>query len=139
MAHRLVPGVGTDYLQPARALELLCDEFPICDGDLSAGADHVHEMIAQFLRMKAGYARWKSPPPHAAELDDLISKLAAVTNDAIMVTVADSATPEYAYLNFAIVPGEPLIIGYCCQQHEVEAAPLVQRLASTLGYVATFV
>ncbi len=56
MGHRLKPSDGMPYLAPAEVIERLRDEFACVDADAEAGADHVGDMIAAFLRMKSGYA-----------------------------------------------------------------------------------
>jgi hypothetical protein len=134
MPHRLAPKPGADYLAPTEIVERVRGEFGYADADIEAGADHVGDMIEHLLRIKAGYARWKNPPPESAELDGAISRLGAVRQDAIMLTFGDDPASEFAYVNLAVLPNEPLIIGYCCGQHEDEAKPLLTRFASALGY-----
>src|SRR5262245_2964556 len=134
MAHRLAPRNGGVFLPPAEVVKRAREEFAYADADAEAGADHVGDMIAHFLRMKAGYARWKNPPSDAAGLDGMIARLEAIRQDAVMLTFGDDPTSEYAYVSSAILPEEPLFIGYCCGQHEDEASPLVRRFAATLQY-----
>jgi hypothetical protein len=110
------------------------DEFGYADANREAGADHVGDMIAHYVRVKARYARWKNPPPDAAELDGEISRLEGIRQDAIMLTFGDDPASEYAYVSLAILPEEPLFIAYCSRQHEEEASPLVRRIASILSY-----
>ncbi len=91
-------------------------------------------MIAHLLRIKAGYSRWRDPPPEAARLDDVIAQLEAVREEAIMVTLGDDTASEFGWIRFAIIPEEPMIIGFSCGQHEDKATPLVRRVVDVLGY-----
>ena len=134
MAHQLAPRQGADFLPPVEVVERVRREFGYADANPQAGADHVGSMIEHFLRRKAGYARWKNPPLESAELDGIISRLESVRNDAIMLTLGDDPASEFGYVDLAVLPNEPLFIGYCCGQHEDEAKLLVMRLASILDY-----
>ncbi len=134
MARFVGPKLGKENLSPAAIVNLLRGEFEFVDADQAAGANHVGDMIAHLMRIKEGYDRWKDPPPDAAQINVNIAKLEAARDGAINVTLSDDPSSEFRYVSFTIIPGEPLFLGYCCQHHEDEAVPLLQRLAFALGY-----
>jgi hypothetical protein len=134
MAHHLVPHPGSEYHMPADVVDRLREEFPFVEVDREAGSDHVGDMITHFLRMKAGYERWKTPPPEAKELEQMIERLSRRRNEAVLVTVADDLSSEFGYVTFVVVPGEPLFFDCSCQQHEEAATSLVERIARNLNY-----
>ena len=134
MGHRLKPNIGMPHLAPSEVVERLRDSFTHVDADRDAGADHVGDMITHFLRMKAGYERWKEPPPYAAEIDEQIARLEAVRSDAVSVEITENPADEDTSFSFAVIPGEDIVIGYANAQHEQVATPLVLRAAEALNY-----
>lgn len=141
MAHRLEPHSKQAFLSPDEVLERLRDEFRCVEADREAGADHVGDMIAALLRMKAGQER--RPVQYrthdVAELDRTIARLEQVREQAISVSVGDDSATEFGQVNFAIVPEEPLLIGYSCRQHEDVATGLSNRIATVLNYAIRLV
>lgn len=136
MGHRLKPHDGMPYLAPAEVVDRLRDSFGHVDADADAGVDHVGDMIAHFLRMKAGYERWKEPPPYAAEIDAEIERLEAVRSEAVSVVVTENPADEDTSFSFDVIPGEDIVIGYANARHEQVATPLVLRAAESLNYKA---
>jgi hypothetical protein len=134
MGHRLKPHEGMSYLAPAEVADRLRECFAYVDVDGEAGAEHVGDMIVQFLRMKQGYQRWKQPPPEAAEIDQVIARLEAVRNESVQVAITEDPADDDTSLSFAVVPGEDIIIGYANARHERIATPLVMRAAEALNY-----
>ncbi|ADB15123.1 hypothetical protein Psta_0433 [Pirellula staleyi DSM 6068] len=119
MAHRLSPKSGRSYLTPSEVVRRLREEFAIVDTDRDAGADHVGDMIAQFLRMRAP--------------DEIVEAHRKAQPEAVWVTVADEPSGERA-LSFVAMPGEGLFIGYHSGEQERATEGLLRRSAAALGY-----
>jgi hypothetical protein len=119
MAHRLSPKVGQPYLSPSEVVRRLRDEFDFVDADREAGADHVGDMIAQFLRMRAP--------------QEIIEAHRKAQPEAIQISVADEPAGE-AYLSFVAMPEEGLFIGYHSGGHERATEASLRRCAQALGY-----
>lgn len=135
MGHRLTPTERAP--RSLRDLvNLLRAEFPFVEADKDKGSDHIGDMIAQFLKIKAGYARWKNPPPQAAEVDAMIQRFNNLRENAAFVTVADDEFDEDRCVSFNLVPGEDVIIAYANQRHQEVASALTERIADALGYCA---
>lgn len=136
MGHRLTPqGGATRTLRDL--IKSLREAFTIVEADRDRGSDHIGDMIAHFLRIKAGYARWKDPPPQAAEIDTFIARLEGLRENAAFITVADVEFDEDQCVRFNLVPGEDVIIGYANQRHQDVASALTTRIAHVLGYDIT--
>ncbi len=119
MAHRLSPKPGRRHLTPSEVIRRLREEFAIVEADRDAGADHVGDMIAQFLRM------------HAPQ--EIIEAHRKAQPEAIRVTVADEPEAE-AFLSFVTMPEAGLFIDYHSSQHEQATEGLLRRCAEALGY-----
>jgi hypothetical protein len=120
MSHQLKPKKGSPYLPPDEVVRRLQTEFAIVDADAAAGAQHVADMIKYYEKAKA--------PP------ELIAAHRLLQSEAIAVIVADEPKPGDAYLQFVVMPGETLFIGYCSEQNEMAAKPLLKRCCQALGY-----
>ena len=123
MAHRLSPKPGRHYLTPSEVVRRLREEFAIVQADQDAGADHVGDMIAQFLRMRP---------------QEIIETHRKAQTEAIRVTVADEAEGE-ACLSFVAMPDDGLFIGCHSGQHEQSTEGVLRRCAEALGYEAELV
>src|SRR4051812_8996384 len=124
MAHRRSPKHGRDYLTPSEVVRRLREEFAIVQADQDAGADHVGDMIAQFLRMRA---------PR-----EIIEAHRKAQPEAIRVTVADEAEGK-ACSSFVAMPDDGLFIGCHSGQREQSTEGLLRRCAEALGYEAEVV
>lgn len=133
MGHRLKPPE-----QETRSLrdlvDSLRDAFSFVAANEDEGSDHIGDMIAHFLKVKAGYARWKDPPPEAVEIDAMIERWEGLRGNAAFVTVGDNEFDEDQRVSFNLIPGEDIIIGYANQRHEEVASELTRRIADVLGY-----
>jgi hypothetical protein len=134
MGHRLQPRPGQPFLSPDEVVNRLREELPHVCVDREAGSDHVGDMIVQFLRMKEGYQQRKSPPPEAAKLDEHIERLTRSRGDALYASIDGSPADDDAAISFAVVPGEPIIVGYASRRHEDLATPLIEQVARILEY-----
>lgn len=119
MAHRLTPRPGQPFLSPSEVVRRLRVEFARVEADPNAGADHVGDMIAQFLRMRAP--------------QEIVEVHRRVQEQAVRVEVADEPTGE-AFLTFVAMPGEGLFIDYHSDAHEEASRELLRRCAEALGY-----
>jgi len=122
MAHWLGPPEGQPYLPPAEVAHRLEAEFAVVEADADAGAEIVAGMIRQFERM--GF------PAECIEEHRQLQPLA------VQVLVADDPDPGEAYLQFCVLPGRAILVGYCSVQHEQAAGPLLDRCCKALGYVS---
>lgn len=134
MGHRLTPTASASQRSLEDLIASLRGAFPIVDADWEKGNDHIGDMIAHFLRMREGYARWKDPPPEAAEIVPLIERLNQLRDKAAYISVAEDDFDEDRCIVFNLVPGEDIIIGYANQRHEDLASPIAIRVAEALGY-----
>lgn len=134
MSHRLSPRFDQSWLTPDEVVERLREEFRFVQADREAGADHVGDMIAALLRMKAGRQRGRDASHESSEIDRVIARLELVRDDAMAMSVSDDPASEFEQLEFAIVPGEPILIGYSCRQHEDAGTLLAKRVAAALNY-----
>jgi hypothetical protein len=125
MAHKLVPIEGKPFLEPAEVVSRLRDEFDIVEVDADEGRDHIQAMLLQFIKMKQG---------GMAGCDEHIEHLQKVEADALMVVIADDRKSEDALLRFAVIPGEPIIIGYFNGRHQELSEPILKRASEVLGY-----
>ncbi len=133
MGHRLTPTQRAPH-RLRELVESLREAFPVVETDKDKGSDHVGDMIAHFLKVKAGYSRRKNPPPQAAEIDAMIQRLEVLRHNAAFVTIADDEFDEDQCVSFNLVPGEDVIIGYANQRHQDIASALTERIAEVLGY-----
>lgn len=133
MGHRLTPPA-----QPSHSLDVLIsalrEAFPIVEADVEQGSNHIGDMIAHLQKVKAGYARWKTPPAEAAEVDSEIRRLEGLRSNAAFITVATDASNENLVISFNLVPGEDVIVGYANEAHEQAATAIVGKIADVLGY-----
>lgn len=120
MAHVLIPPPGTPHLPPEEAVRRLRGAFKVVEADAEKGREHAASMIQQRLRRgDAGAA---------------VERLRAVQAEAVQVTLSDVPQSPEEYLRFAVVPGEPIVVGYYDGRHERAARPLLKRCAEALGY-----
>ena len=119
MAHRLSPRADDPYLSPKEVVRRLREEFDFVDADPEAGADHVGDMIVQFLRMGVP--------------DTVVEAHRQVQSAAIRVTIADNLVDDME-LSFVTMPGEGLLVGYYSGEHEEATSELLRCCADALGY-----
>jgi hypothetical protein len=119
MSHKLEPKDGASFLPPQAAIERLRAEFDYVGADRDAGADHVGQMVAAFLRLNA---------PEAT-----VQFYAARQGDSFQVEVADDSDSEI-FIRFALIPDVAPLIGYSSAQDEAASRPLVERCARALNY-----
>ena len=119
MAHQLSPRTGRIYLTPSEVVRRLREEFAVVDVDGDAGADHVGDMIAQFLRMRAP--------------EEIVEAHRRAQSEAIQVTIADEPEGDPS-LTFVVMPDDVVFIGYHSLEHEQETEGLLRRCAEALGY-----
>lgn len=136
MGHRLTPTERVTH-SLRDLVDSLRNEFPFVKVDKDKGSDHIGDMIAHILKIKAGYSRWKNPPPQASEIDAMIQRWQDVRENAAFITVADDEFDEDRCVSFNLVPGEDVIIGYANQRHQDVASVLTERIAAVLGYHLT--
>jgi hypothetical protein len=137
MAHELAPHLGQSFLSLNEVISRLRCEFAQVTVDRQAGSDVVGDMIAAWCNIKAAYRRWREPPSEAARLDQLIDRFSVLRDQAVLIGVCDDPASEFGYIDFTAVPGEPLLVAYCCEQHEDAARPFVARIAAVLNYTVT--
>lgn len=133
MGHRLTPPEGSTR-SLCDLVNSLREAFPFVQADKEAGSDHIEDMIATFLKIKAGYARRKIPPPQAVEIDITIQRLEGLRERAAFITVADDEFDDDRCVSFNLVPGEDVLIGYANQTHQDVASAITRRIADVLGY-----
>jgi len=129
MTHKLIPADGTSYLAPEEVVRRLNDEFEVVETDVEEGRDHVQSMILQFIKMQTG---------GKAGCDVHIERLQNVRDAAVMVVIADDIRSQDGRLRFAVIPEEPIIVGYWSGRHQRLAEPLLQRCSQALGYSVDF-
>jgi hypothetical protein len=126
MSHRLVPQDGVSYLAPKEAVRRLAEEFAICEFDNDEGQDHVGDMLAKLIELKAPQA--------------IIDEVAASRETAIRVRVTDDENPESEnYLSLLLRSNDGPLIGYPSASVEALVRPLVERCARALGYTIVLV
>lgn len=124
MSHELKPKDGAPFLAPVEAISRLRSEFDYVTVDSDAGADHVGEMLATFLRLKAP--------------ETTVQFYSSRQKQSFMVEIADAADTDLS-VYFALVPDVALLIGYSSAQDEAVCLPLVERCARALGYQVVLV
>ncbi len=134
MAHRLIPTNCASAQRLDELIATLREAFPFVTADREKGSDHIGDMITHYLQMKAGYARWKNPPPLAAEIDPMIERLNGLRENAAFIVVSDDEHDEDRSITFNMVPGEEIIVGYANQKHQNAAGPIAIRVAEVLDY-----
>lgn len=133
MGHRLTPPAHARHSLD-ELISALREAFPIVEVDFEQGSNYIGDMIAHLQKVRAGYARWKTPPPEAAEVDSEIARLEGLCSNAAFVTVATDASNENLVISFNLVPGEDVIVGYANEAHERVATAIVNQVADVLGY-----
>jgi hypothetical protein len=121
MAHRLCPALEGEPLEPGEVVRRLSRGFAAVYEDWDAGAKHIDQMVAQLQRMNAP--------------SEVIEAYRQKRNETVHLIVTDDPTSEVAYLSFAAMPGEGLLIGYHSGQHEDAARPSLKKCARALGYL----
>jgi hypothetical protein len=119
MTHKLTPSDGKSYLATNEVVRRLRDEFPVVEADAQQGREHVRGMVRRFLKAGA---------------EETIDRLQKGSDEALMVVIADEAHSQDGKLRFAVIPGEPIIVGYWSGRHRRLAEPLLQRCSQALGY-----
>ncbi len=119
MTHKLTPADGKSYLAADEVLRRLRDEFGFVEADAQQGREHVQGMVRRFLKAGA---------------EETIDRLQKGRDEALMVVIADEAHSQDGRLRFAVIPGEPIIVGYWSGRHRRLAEPLLKRCAEALGY-----
>ena len=125
MAHKLMPDDGKPYLAPDEVVRRLRGEFAVVHIDAGQGREHVQGMIVKFIKMQTG---------GKAGCDAHIDRLQKAREDAVMVVIADDDRSEDGRLRFAVIPAEPIIVGYWSGRHQRLAEPLLKRCSAALGY-----
>jgi hypothetical protein len=121
MTHKLVPADGKEYLPPDEVVRRLRDEFDAVETDPGQGREHVLGMVRRLLKIEAGS-------------EERIDRLHKGCDAAVMVVVADDPNSQDGRLRFAVIPGEPIIVGYWSGRHQRLAEPILKRCAQSLGY-----
>lgn len=124
MAHRLEPPGGQPYWTPDEAIERLREEFAVVEVDREEGKDHVGQMIAKLIELKAPQA--------------IIDQHVGAQQQAVRVVVSDDMSSD-DFLTFVLMPDEGPFIGYSSAQHEESVAPLLARCATALSYQAVLI
>lgn len=118
-------------------LELLRVEFEIFDVDRDRGDDLISDMIAHWLTVKRTRENWNRPGD-TSELDAMIERWSSHRGNAAYVVVADVDDDEDRCVDFNLVLGEEILIGYANARHEELSEPLARRIARTFGYIGSF-
>ena len=119
MTHKLTPADGKTYLTPDEVVRRLSDEFDVVESDAQQGREHVQAMVRRFLKAGA---------------EETIDRLQKGCDAAVMVVIADEPQSQDGRLRFAVIPGEPIIVGYWSGRHRRLAEPLLKRCSQALGY-----
>lgn len=127
MAHKLMPPDGKPFLAPEEVVRRLRDEFEFVETDAEEGRDHVQAMVLQFIKMESG---------GKVGCEVHIDRLQKARESAVMVVIADDEKSQDGRLRFAVIPGEPIIVGYWSGRHQRLAEPLLKRCSQALGYPA---
>lgn len=117
---RLVPPDGKSKFTAAEICRRIEDEFQFVELDAEEGKDHVGKMIEAFVRLNAPQA--------------ILDWHVKVRDSAVFVWVSDDPSEELAYVTFVAMDGGDIFIGYCSQEHEDRARPIVKRCQAALGY-----
>jgi hypothetical protein len=125
MTHKLVPDGGKPYLAPGEVVQRLRDAFSFVETDAGQGREHVQGMIVRFIKLQTG---------GKAGCDAHIDRLQKARDAAVMVVVADDGRSQDGRLRFAVIPEEPIIVGYWSGRHQRLAEPLLKRCSQALGY-----
>lgn len=120
MADRLIPHAGDEPLSPAEIVARLEDEFDYVAIDAEAGRQHVGDMLATFIRLKAP--------------NEIIEFHVKAQHEAVKILFSDDPTNDDAVLQTVAMPGGDLFFGYHSSQHQQITDELVQRCAAILGY-----
>jgi hypothetical protein len=125
MTHKLSPADRTSYLEPEEVVRRLRQEFEVVDLDPDQGREHVQGMVRRLLKMESG---------GAVGMDVHIDRLQKARDGTVMVIIADDDRSPDGRLKFAVIPGEPIIVGYWSGRHQRLAEPLLKRCSQVLGY-----
>lgn len=124
MTHKLMPPDGKPFLAPEEVVRRLREEFRFVETNAEEGRNHVQGMVLQFIKMeRAGMVEGEH-----------IDRLQKARESAVMLVVADDELSQDAKLRFAVIPGEPIIVGYWSGRHQRLAEPLLKRCSQALGY-----
>ena len=119
MTHMLMPSDGNSYLSPDEVVRRLREEFDVVETDAEQGREHVQELVRRCL--KAGR-------------EETIDRLQKARDAALMVVISDEPISQDGRLRFAVIPGEPIIVGYWSGRHQRLAEPILKRCSQALGY-----
>lgn len=125
MIHKLIPPPGKPYLLPADVVTRLRDEFEVVEVDPGQGRDYAQAMLLQVLKLQQSGREG---------CDEHIDRLQQARETAVMVVVTDDLRSEDERLRFAVVPDEPIVVGYYSRRHQRLSESLLQRCADVLGY-----
>lgn len=134
MTDRLTPLPDSPTRTLDEMIGCLREEFRFVDADLHRGSDHIGDMITQFLRMIDGFRKWPRPPEYADEIRSAIDRLSGKRESAAYIVLGDDANEEDSLIEFNLVPGEDIVIGYTGQNHEEIGSLYARRVAEALGY-----
>src|SRR5262245_49283658 len=118
MTHKLIPGNGGPFLEPDEVVRRLRDEFDVVEADAEQGREHVQGMVRRLLKMESG---------GTVGVDVHIDRLQKAREGAVMVVIADDDRSPDGRLRFAVIPGEPIIVGYWSGRHQRLAEPMLRR------------
>lgn len=137
MSHSLTPPESTPIASLSEMLQRLSAEFAVFKSDRERGDDMIGDMIAHWLKLKK---TWESrgKPRDTTELDEMIARWQTHRGNAAYCVAADIDGDEDRCIAFNLVPGEEILVGYANAQHEELSTPLTKRVASALGYNASF-
>ena len=114
------PADGKHFLPQSEILIRLTKAFGIHDVDAMKGQASADTMIAKLEDLKAP--------------SEIVESYSNRRQHAVNCYLSDDGS-ENGYLSFTLWPDEPIFIGYHSAHHEAAARPLLERLASILGYV----
>lgn len=137
MGHRLTPTEQAKEHSLSDLIETLRDTFLFVHADREKGSDVIGDMIAVFLRIKKSCAERPTGASEAAEFDRKIEHVSKLRDNAAFVTIVDDEDDEDQCINFNLVPGEDIIIGYADRKHEDVASKITERVAEAIGYRIT--
>src|SRR5689334_12349757 len=125
MTHKLSPADGTSYLEPEEVVRRLREEFEVVEADPELGREHVQGMVRRLLKMESGGAVGMAVP---------MPRRQKARDGAVLVLAADAAGSPDGRLGFAVIRGEPLVVGYGSGRHRRLAESPLRRCSQPLGY-----
>ena len=124
--HRLELAPGFDWLRIPVVLSRLNKEFRYFEADEELGRRHMEQLLACYeSSMKHTFS---------VQRQRFLHRLAKGACNAVYVQFGDNPGSNTEYLETVLIPTEPIVFGYQSTEHQITAAPLLERCASVLGY-----